>query len=153
MNFGNEAWENFWLMHESDISYWGLFTIITEFFFGNGYFWNISLPKNWCGEVCSYLVLELVWPSQIQLTFFCWWYKFGLLDCWTVGQLDTLDCCKSRLNHAGFFEKIETKRQYFYFLRIFIGIIGWKWHWKTLLDTDLDSLLPFKWKWIRLTPE
>ena len=51
-----------------------------------------------------------------------------------------------------FYEKIEAKRQYFYFLYIFIGISGWKRHWATLLHTDLDSLLPFKWNWIRMTP-
>ena len=33
--------ENFWLIHESDTGYWGLFTNITELFLGNGSFWNI----------------------------------------------------------------------------------------------------------------
>ena len=52
-----------------------------------------------------------------------------------------------------FSERIEAKRQYFYFLYIFLGITDWKRHWTTLLDTDLDSLLPFKWNWIRLASE
>ena len=33
---------------------------------------------------------------------------------------------------------------------LFFGIIGWKGHWTTLLDTDLNSLLPVKWNWIKL---
>ena len=53
-----------------------------------------------------------------------------------------------------FYERIEGKRQFFFnFLYKFIGIIDWKRHWETTLDTDLDPLLPFKWTWIRLTPE
>ena len=72
---------------------------------------------------------------------FCRLYKlnFGLLQ----GQVKSYH----------FDERIEAKRQYFYFSYIFLGIIGWKGHWATLLGTDLDSLLPFKWNWIRLTPE
>ena len=50
-------------------------------------------------------------------------------------------------------EKIEAKRQYFYFMYTFLGIVGWKRHWATLLDTDLDWLLHFKWNWIRMTTE
>ena len=38
---------------------------------------------------------------------------------------------------------------FFYFLYEFLEIIGWKRHWTTILDTDLDSLLPFKWNWMR----
>ena len=74
--------------------------------------------------------------------FICRWYKlnFGLLQ----GQVI--------LYH--FYELIEAKRQFFLnFLSKFLGIIDWKRHWTTILDTDLDPLLPFKWKWIRLTPE
>ena len=61
-----------------------------------------------------------------QVDIICWWYKlnFGLLQ----GQV------KSYLFH----EKIEAKK-YFYVLYIFLGLIGWKRHWLTLLDTDLDS--------------
>ena len=55
--------DNFWLMNDSGISRWGLFTIIAEFFFGNGYFWNISLEKTWWGEVCAFPVLQLAQPS------------------------------------------------------------------------------------------
>ena len=71
----------------------------------------------------------------------CRWHKlnFGML----LGQI--------KLNH--FYERIEAKRQYFHFLYKFLGINGWKQHWKTILDTDLDLLLPFKWYWIRLTPD
>ena len=72
---------------------------------------------------------------------FCRWYKFnfGLLQ----GQV------KSSI----LMEKIEAKRQYFYFMYTFLGIAGWKRHWATLLDTDLDWLLHFKWNWIRMTTE
>ena len=38
---------------------------------------------------------------------------------------------------------------FFYFLYKFLEIIDWKWHWATILHTDLDSLLPFKWNWMR----
>ena len=37
----------------------------------------------------------------------------------------------------------------FYFLCICPEIIGWKRYWTTILDTDLDSLVPFKWNWMR----
>ena len=69
------------------------------------------------------------------------WYKlnFGLLQ----GQVKS----------CHFYEIIEVKRQYFYFLYIFLGTIGWKRHWATLLDTGFDLLLPDKWNWIRLKPE
>ena len=85
-------------------------------------------------QFLSYQILD---PFDI----FCRWYKlsFGLLQ----GQVKS--------HH--FYDRIEPKRQYFYFLYIFLGIIGWKQHWETLLYTDLDSLLPFKWNWIRLTPD
>ena len=75
------------------------------------------------------------------VTIFCRSYKlsFGLL--------------KGQVKPYHFYERIEAKRQYFYFLYLFLGIISWKQHWTTFLDTDLDSLLRFKWKWIRLTPE
>ena len=82
---------------------------------------------------------NLVWRCMLILNFgvsttilnpvqiFCRWYKlnFGLLQ----GQV--------KFYH--FYEWIESKRQYFYFLYKFIGIIGWKRHWTTILDTDLDS--------------
>ena len=63
---------------------------------------------------------------------FCKWYKlnFGL----TQGQV--------KLYH--FYERIEAKRQYIYFLYIFLGEIGWKRHWAVFLDIDLDSLLSSK---------
>ena len=63
---------------------------------------------------------------------FCKWYKlnFGL----TQGQVKSYH----------FYERIEVKRQYFYFLYIFLGEIGWKRHWAAFLDIDLDSLLPSK---------
>ena len=37
--------ENFLLIHEAKIHYERLFTTITEFFFGNSYFWNIFSVK------------------------------------------------------------------------------------------------------------
>ena len=50
---------------------------------------------------------------------FCRWYKlnFGLLQ-------DQVKSCH-------FAERIEAKRQYFYFLYIFLGITGWKRRWTT----------------------
>ena len=72
----------------------------------------------------------------------CRWYKlnFGLLQ--------------SQVKLYHFYDLIEAKRQFFfYFLYIFLEIIDWKLHWTAILDTDLDSLLPFKWNWMRLTPE
>ena len=48
-------------------------------------------------------------------------WTVGLLDCWTVGHFGLL---QDQVKSCCFFEKIETKRQYFYFLRIFIGITG-----------------------------
>ena len=72
---------------------------------------------------------------------FCRWYKlnFRLLQ----GQVKSYD----------FYERIEAKRQYFYFLYIFLETIGGKRYWATVLDTDLDSSLPYKWNWIIMTPE
>ena len=35
---------------------------------------------------------------------------------------------------------------------MFMGITGKERHWTTLLDTDLDLLLPLKWNEIRLGP-
>ena len=63
----------------------------------------------------------------------CRWYKlnFGLLQ----GQV--------KLYH--FYEWIEVKRQFVCFLYKFLEIIDWKRHCTNILDTDLDSLLPFKW--------
>ena len=72
---------------------------------------------------------------------FCRWYKLNF------------ELLQGQVKSHHFDEKIEAKRQYFYFLYIFLGIIGWKRHWATLLDTDMDSLLPFTWNWIRLTSE
>ena len=66
VSFGNETWSEDLIiltLHESDTSHWGLFATITEFFFGSCYFWNISLPKIWCGGVCSYPLSELARPS------------------------------------------------------------------------------------------
>ena len=53
--------ENFLLIHESETHYERLFTTITEFFFGNGYFWNIFSVKTWRREVFSYPISELAW--------------------------------------------------------------------------------------------
>ena len=39
------------------------------------------------------------------------------------------------------------------FLYKFLGTTYWKQHWTTIFDTGLDPLLPFKWNWIRMTPE
>ena len=47
---------------------------------------------------------------------------------------------------------IDARRQYFYFLNVFLGITGKERHWTTHLDTDLDLLLPFKRIWISLGP-
>ena len=47
----------------------------------------------------------------------------------------------------------DTRTQYFYFLYVFLKIVGNELHWTILLDTYLDLLLPFKWNWIRLGPE
>ena len=133
-------------LHESDTSHWGLFATITEFFFGNGYFWNISMAKIRREEVCSYpsMLIPNFGVSTtifIPVNIFCRWYKlnFGLLQ--------------DQVKSYHFYERIEAKRQYFYFLYIFLGEIGWKRHWAALLDIDLDSLLSSKWHWIRLTPE
>ena len=51
--------ENFLVIHESETHYERLFTTITEFFFGNGYFWNIFSVKTWRREVFSYPISEL----------------------------------------------------------------------------------------------
>ena len=128
-------------LHESDTSHWGLFAFITEFFFVNCYFWNISLAKNlvWRGMLIPSFGVSTTILKPVG--FFCRWYKlnFGLFQ----GQV--------KLYH--FYEWIEAKRQIFKFLYKFLGITYWKRHWTTILDTDLDALLPFKWIWIRLTPE
>ena len=50
--------ENFLVIHESETHYERLFTTITEFFFGNGYFWNIFSVKTWRREVFSYPISE-----------------------------------------------------------------------------------------------
>ena len=55
-------------------------------------------------------------------------------------KLELLQC---QVKSYHFSERIEVKRQYLYFLYSFLGKIHWKRHWATLLDTDLDSLLPF----------
>ena len=47
-----------------------------------------------------------------------------------------------KLHH--FSARVEARRQQFYFLYIFLGIVDWEGHWTTLFDTGLDSLLPFK---------
>ena len=67
------------------------------------------------------------------------WCKlnFGLLQ----GQV--------KLSHSS--ERVEVRRPYFYFLYIFLGIIGWKRYWATLLDTDLDSLLPYNYLTLLVT--
>ena len=54
--------EIFLLIHESETHYERLFTTITEFFFGNGYFWNIFSVKTWRREVFSYPNSELAQP-------------------------------------------------------------------------------------------
>ena len=51
--------ENFLLIHESETHYERLFTTITEFFFGNGYFWNIFSVKLWRRVVFSCPISEL----------------------------------------------------------------------------------------------
>ena len=38
---------------------------------------------------------------------------------------------------------------FFNFLYKYLEIIDCKRHWTTILDTDLDSLLPFKWNCMR----
>ena len=58
----------------------------------------------------------------------------------------------ARLNHAIFMKEESQRDNVFTFCTCF-GIIGWKRHITTLLATDLDSLLPFKWNWNRVTPE
>ena len=54
--------EKFLLIHESETHYERLFTTITEFFFGNGYFWKIFSVKTWRREVFSYPNSELAQP-------------------------------------------------------------------------------------------
>ena len=54
--------ENILLIHESETHYERLFTTISEFFFGNGYFWNIFSVKTWRREVFSYPNSELAQP-------------------------------------------------------------------------------------------
>ena len=49
--------------------------------------------------------------------------------------------------------KEESQRDNVFTFCTCFGIIGWKRHITTLLTTDLDSLLPFKWNWNRVTPE
>ena len=51
--------ENVLLIHESGTHYERLSTTIIEFFFGNGYFWNIFSAKTWRREVFSYPISEL----------------------------------------------------------------------------------------------
>ena len=68
------------------------------------------------------------------------WCNFGLIQ----GQIKS----------CHFSEPIEAMKKYICFLYTFLGIIGWKQNRTTLLDSDfLDSLLPFKWNWIRLAHE
>ena len=118
--------EHFWLLHESDTGSWRLFTTITEFLFSDSYLWNISLAKN------TRVSMTIVNPADR-------WCKlnFGLLQ----GQV--------KLSHSS--ERVEVRRPYFYFLYIFLGIIGWKRYWATLLDTDLDSLLPYNYLTLLVT--
>ena len=52
---------------------------------------------------------------------------------------------RSHVKSHHFPERIDVRIQYFYF---FVQISGNNWQettWKTLLDNDLDLLLPFKW--------
>ena len=58
--------EKFLLIHESKTHYERLFTTITEFFFGNGYFWNIFSVKTWGREVFSYLISELARLGKVK---------------------------------------------------------------------------------------
>ena len=51
--------ERFLLIHESERHYERLFTTITEFFFSNGYFWNIFSVKLWRRVVFSCPISEL----------------------------------------------------------------------------------------------
>ena len=51
--------ENILLIHESETHYECLFITITEFFFSNGYFWNIFSVKSWHREAFSYSISEL----------------------------------------------------------------------------------------------
>ena len=51
--------ERFLLILKSETHYEHLFTTITEFFFGNGYFWNIFSVKIWRRVVLSCPVSEL----------------------------------------------------------------------------------------------
>ena len=143
-------------LHESDTSHWGLFAFITEFFFVNCYFWNISLAKNlvWRGMLIPSFGVSTTILKPVG--FFCRWYKlnFGLLQArlnrWYKLNFGLLQG-QVKLYH--FYEWIVAKRQIFNFLYKFLGITYWKRHWTTILDTDLDALLPFKWIWTRLTPE
>ena len=111
--------KTFWHLQEPDTRYWYLFTTMTDFlqqwlllkyFVSKNLAWrSMPIPN-------SGVNTTVVNPVDI----FCSWYKlkFGLLQ----GQVKSYH----------FPEKIMVKRQYFYFLYIFLGIIGWKRHWITL---------------------
>ena len=59
--------ENVLLIHEPETHYERLFTTITEFFFGNGYFWNFFSVKTWRREVFLSPISELARLFQISL--------------------------------------------------------------------------------------
>ena len=119
--------KNFWRLQEPDTHYWGLFTTMTEIFFRNGYFWNISLAKKlaWRSMPIPNFGVNTTVVNPVDI--FCSWckLKFGVFQ----GQVKSYH----------FPERIVVKKQYFYFLYIFLGIIGWKRHWTTLLDMPLNN--------------
>ena len=52
--------ENFWLIHESYTGYWNLFTTSAEFFFRNGYFWNIWNFTRFCSWTMPYGCIKML---------------------------------------------------------------------------------------------
>ena len=93
VSFGNEAWsEDLILFDSTRVLHKPLRPVCDHYwvFLGNCYFWNTSLAKICCGEVCSHPISELTRPPKIQLIFFA------------GGTSWTLDCCKARLNFTIF---------------------------------------------------
>ena len=60
-----------------------------------------------------------------------------------------ISCRRYKLNFGLLQGQVKLRQFFFNFLYKFLEIIGWKQHWATILGTDLDSLLPFKWNWMR----
>ena len=89
--------------------------------------------------------------SSVMATFEIFhWQKFGIPNFGvSTTNLNPIDIFRRwwklnfrllgqvKLSH--FFWKNRSKEAIFYMLYIFFGLIGWKWHWATLLDTDLDT--------------